>query len=367
MILAGLFLAVLAAAISLFAISNQRQFGRHPAGDALNIIMKSPYYKEGEFKNLSPTPMFTEDTSVAAVLLKNLFTVRERLKPKGTIPSVKTDLHSLNPKQDLIVWLGHSSYYIQLSGRRFLIDPVMQPYASPFSFVNRAFKGSHVYTPEDMPVIDYLLISHDHWDHLDYETVTLLEPRVKSVITGLGVGSHLAYWGYPAKKIHEADWYSQLNLEEGVRIHVLPARHFSGRGLTRNKTLWVSFALETANRKVFFSGDTGYGSHLAETGNRFGRFDLAILENGQYDKLWAYIHMMPEETAQAAIDLNASALLPAHSGKFALANHTWDAPLSRLEAVSKDKPYRLLTPVIGDIVDLGDKTQQFSSWWKTLE
>lgn len=367
MILAGVFLAVSAMALAAYVILNQRQFGKQPASNALRAVMKSPHYVDDQFRNLSPTPMFTEDTSVPAVLVRNLFTARERRIPKEVIPSVKTDLHSLDPGKDLVVWLGHSSYYIQLSGKRFLIDPVMRPYASPFPFVNRAFKGSHVYTPEDMPPIDYLLISHDHWDHLDHETVVALEPRVNAVITGLGVGSHLAYWGYPPRKIHECDWYGQIGLEEGIRIHVLPARHFSGRGLIRNKTLWVSFVLETANRKLFFSGDTGYGPHLVEAGKRFGKFDLAILENGQYDKLWAYIHMMPEETAQAAIDLNASALLPAHSGKFALSNHAWDDPLARLAAASRNKPYQLLTPVIGNIVDLSDTTQRFSFWWESME
>ncbi|MCM1512034.1 MAG: MBL fold metallo-hydrolase [Oxalobacter formigenes] len=367
MILAGIFLAILSVTIAVFVILGQRQFGRQPKGDSLNAIMKSPHYVKGEFKNLSPTPLFTEDTSIAAVLLKSFFTAKERRIPKGTIPSVKTNLHLLDPKKNLIVWLGHSSYYIQLSGRRFLIDPVLHPYAGPFSFVNSAFKGSHVYTPEDMPVIDYLLISHDHWDHLDYETVTALEPRVKSVITGLGVGAHLIYWGYPAQKIHEADWYDQFVPEEGIRIHILPARHFSGRGLIRNKTLWVSFAIQTANRKIFFSGDSGYGPHFAEAGKYFGGFDLVILENGQYDKLWAYIHMTPEETAQAAADLKANALLPAHSGKFALSNHAWNDPLARLLAASKNQPYRLLTPIIGDTVNLSGKTQHFSFWWETLE
>ncbi|NLC23375.1 MAG: RomA family MBL fold metallo-hydrolase, partial [Oxalobacter sp.] len=163
------------------------------------------------------------------------------------------------------------------------------------------------------------------------------------------------------------DWYTALELEDGMRIHILPARHFSGRGLTRNKTLWVSFALESPGRRIYFSGDTGYGPHLAEIGNRFDGFDLAILENGQYDKRWATIHMMPEETAQAAVELKAKALLPAHSGKFSISYHAWDDPFIRIAKASEDKPYRLLTPVIGDRVDLEDETQLFPYWWEGME
>lgn len=349
------------------AVMSQSKFGRHPEADELEQVQQSPHYVDGEFKNQVPTPMFTDDSTVVSALLKSLFTARERPVPKTPVPSRKTNLHALSPEKDVVIWLGHSSYYIQLGGKRILIDPVLSPYASPFSFTNRAFEGSNVYSPEDIPDIDYLLISHDHWDHLDYETVMALEPRVKNVITGLGVGSHLHYWGYPRQKVRQADWYTVVTQEDGLTIHTLPARHFSGRGLTRNKTLWVSFALESPDKRIYFSGDTGYGPHLAEIGQRFNGFDLAILENGQYDKRWAYIHMMPEETAQAAVELKARALLPAHSGKFSISNHAWDDPFIRIAKASQEKPYRLLTPVIGDVVDPGDDTQLFPYWWEGME
>ena len=213
----------------------------------------------------------------------------------------------------------------------------------------------------------YLLITHDHWDHLDYPTVKMLESRVGKVICGLGVGFHLLEWGYPADKIVEADWFTRLKNPEGVDIHVLPARHFSGRGLVRNRTLWVSYALVSPKRRIFVSGDTGYGPHLKQIGETLGRFDLAILENGQYDKRWAYIHMMPEETAQAAVEIGAKALLPAHSGKFAISNHAWKDPFIRLARASYDKPYKLLTPVIGEPVYLEDEKQIFSHWWEKCE
>ncbi|MDL2283531.1 MBL fold metallo-hydrolase [Oxalobacter sp. OttesenSCG-928-P03] len=362
-----LLLLAASALLGACAFFNQTKFGKHPEGKDLDLIRQSPHYVDGEFRNLTPTPMFTDGSTVFSALLKSLFTVKQNPEPKNAVPSIKTDLRALDREKDLVVWLGHSSYYVQMGGRRILIDPVFSPYASPFSFINRAFEGTNVYSAEDMPDIDYLLISHDHWDHLDYPTVMALEPRVARVICGLGVGTHLRYWGYPAAKVTEADWFAELDVEDGLRIHVLPARHFSGRGLVRNKTLWVGFAIETARRRIFFSGDTGYGPHFARIADMFDGFDLVILENGQYNSRWAYIHMMPEEAAQAAVELRARSLLPAHSGKFSISNHAWNDPFIRIAEASRDKPYRLLTPVIGDPVDFDDEERRYPYWWENME
>lgn len=352
--------------LGAFAFMKQPRFGKNPEGLRLEKIRQSGNYVDGKFRNQLETPLFTSDDSVIAVLLKGLVTSKEGLVPQGAIPSVKTDLHALSRQKDIVVWLGHSSYYVQLGGKRILIDPVLSSYASPFFLFNRAFTGTTLYRPSDIPDIDYLLITHDHWDHLDYDTVSALKPRVKKVITGLGVGSHLEYWGYPDTSIQEADWNTRLEQEDGLDIHILPARHFSGRSLTRDKTLWVSFAIEGGGKRLFFSGDSGYGPHFAEIGRRFGPFDLAVLEDGQYDKRWALIHMMPEETAQAAVDLGTKTLLPAHSGKFAIANHPWNEPFIRLAKASEGKPYLLLTPEIGQTVHLDGKPQGFPYWWETL-
>lgn len=362
------FLAVCASLVlCACAFMNRTEFGKHPEGTRLEAIRKSPNFADGEFKNQIPTSLFTDDSTTFSVIVKSLFTPKERLVPDKPIPTAKTDLHTLDRSKDIVIWLGHSSYYLQLAGKRILIDPVFSPYASPFFLFNRAFEGTNLYQPDEVPDIDYLLITHDHWDHLDYPSVKALEARVGKVICGLGVGSHLRAWGYPADKVVEADWFDVPEQQDGLQIHVLPARHFSGRGLTRNKTLWVSFALQSPEKRLFISGDTGYGPHLKQIGERFGSFDLAILENGQYDKRWAYIHMMPEETAQAAIDLNAKAVLPAHSGKFAISNHAWDDPLARLAKASEGKHYRLLTPLIGELVNLDnldDGKQVFLHWWE---
>lgn len=218
-----------------------------------------------------------------------------------------------------------------------------------------------------MPEIDYLLITHDHWDHLDYPTISALKPKIKQVICGLGVGAYFEQWGFASGLIHEADWFTSLDLENDFTVHVLPARHYSGRMLTRNKTLWSSLALATPERQIFFSGDSGYGPHFKQIGEGFNGFDLVILDSGQYDKNWPYVHMTPEEAVQAAEDLRGKALLPAHVGKFSIANHPWDDPFQRIAAASQNKNYRLFTPMIGEPVELANEQHVFSPWWEGVK
>ena len=344
----------------------QPQFGRLPSGSYLKKLEASPHYANGQFQNLLPTPALAEDTSLIASLAKFVFTKRERPVPAEPVPSVNVDLLGLDSRQDVVIWLGHSSYFLQLGGYRILIDPVFSAYASPVSLVNRAFAGANPYTAGDMPAIDCLLISHDHWDHLDYPTVMALQDKIRQVICPLGVGGYFLQWGFAPERIREGDWFDRVELAADLAVELLPARHFSGRLLTRNKTLWAGFALLTAQRRVYYSGDGGYGPHLKDIGDRFGGFDLAIMENGQYDMRWRYIHMLPEEAARAAVDVRARTVLPGHAAKFALANHPWDEPFRRITTASQDKPYRLLTPVIGQPVQLDDKEQTFSHWWETI-
>lgn len=342
------------------------QFGQAPEGLRLGKIQKSINYADGQFHNQLPTPQIVGENRFST-MWKFLFAPKERPNPTDFIPAVKTDLSALGTEQAVAIWLGHSSYYLQIDGKRILIDPVFSPSAAPVSFANRAFAGTNLYTAEDMPEIDYLLISHDHWDHLDYPTIMALQPKIKHVICGLGVGAYFEQWGFAENRIHEADWYSALEMQPGFVIHVLPTRHFSGRLLSRNKTLWNSFAIVTPNRRVFYSGDGGYGPHIKQIGELLPGVDLAIMENGQYDRAWPYIHMMPEEVAQAAEELNAKALLPGHSGKFSIANHAWDDPFIRITAASQGKSYRLLTPIIGEPVELDNPQQAFSRWWEKIK
>lgn len=240
-----------------------------------------------------------------------------------------------------------------MDGKRVLVDPVFCM-ASPVSFINKPFKGTDVYHPEDMPDIDYLVISHDHWDHLDYHTVRALKDRIGKVICSLGVGEHFEYWGFDKECIVELDWEEEARLDSGFVMHCLPARHFSGRGLSANKTLWASFLLETPSRKIYLAGDGGYDTHFARIGDCFPDIDLAILENGQYNEGWKYIHLMPDYLIRAALDLKAKKVMTVHHSKYALAHHRWDEPLRNEINMAKNDSLHVLIPGIGEVVRWGE-------------
>ncbi|PCF97614.1 MBL fold metallo-hydrolase [Vreelandella nigrificans] len=363
MLIAICLLAVISVA-GIWAFLKHPQFGIPIEGERLALIERSPNYQNGEFRNQVETPMLTEQRSTLSIIIEDFRAGNERLRPEEDIPSLKTDLHNLDTDEDIVIWLGHSSYFVQLAGLRILIDPVFSENAAPIPRANVAFEGTNPYTADDMPDIDYLLVTHDHYDHLDYRSLLELEPKTSAVITSLGLGGYFEHWGYEPERIQEADWYDSFELENGLNVHVLPARHYSRRLFSRNQTLWVSFALETPERQLYFSGDSGYGPHFAEIGERFGNFDLVSLDHGQYDDRWAYIHMTPEEAAQAADELGAEALLPAHVGKFSLAQHAWDEPFQRITTASEGRNYRLATPLIGEPIRLADQDQRFSAWWE---
>ena len=356
-------IVVLVFVVGINLFLQQEQFGKRPTGMRLELIKNSPNYKDNAFQNLSHTPSLTEGVSMYAVLREFVFNKNEFKKPSQNIPTTKTDLLQLNPLENVVVWFGHSSYFIQIDGKKILVDPVLSENASPLSFTTKAFEGTNVYTTDDFPEIDYLFISHDHWDHLDYKTIMKLKSKIQMVICGLGTGAHFEHWGFDTDSIIEKDWNETITLEEGFEVHTVPARHFSGRSFIRNKALWMSFVLQTPSSKLFIGGDSGYDSHFAEIGKQFGPFDLAFLENGQYDKSWKYIHMAPNEVLQAASDLKAKALFPVHSSKFTLANHNWNEPLAKITELAETSEIKLITPLIGEKTNLHTE-KVFPKWWE---
>ncbi len=355
---------VLLITISGMLILKQAKFGQLPKGERLERIKNSPNYRNGEFKNIHNTPVVTAEKNRFQLMLDFMFRKKINLSPVNELPVVKNNLNDLNPEEDILVWFGHSSYFMQIKGKTFLIDPVFSDYASPFSFINKAFKGTSNFKAEDLPVIDYLVITHDHWDHLDYQTVLDLKHKVKKVICGLGVGQHFEYWGYDSNRINELDWYEGINLGKDWRMTATPARHYSGRGFTGNQTLWVSFALQTPGFNVYIGGDSGYDQFYKEIGYKYGPFDLAILEQGQYDQNWNLIHILPDQVFDAAKELKAGSILPVHNSRFALANHSWMEPLDKIVENHKAYGIKTLTPEIGEIVFVHDTTQTFTKWWK---
>lgn len=340
-------------------------FGSLPQADRMQRIEKSPHYKDGEFQNTSYTPTFAPGYGFWSEIRKQFFDKAVSTSPSKKIPSVKTDLKHLPADQNLLVWFGHSSCLLQIEGKTILIDPIFSNNASPLPNTVKVFDGTNIYHTQDLPQIDYLLISHDHYDHLDYETILALKDKVKTVICGLGVGAHFERWGYPKSKIIEEDWNDSIIVAKDFTIHTLPARHKSGRGLKQNQSLWASYLINSPTLKVFYSGDGGYDTHFAKIGKQFGPIDVAIIENGQYDKAWHYIHMLPEETLQAAHDLHAKSIVPVHNSKFALAKHTWNEPLNELNRLNTKDPIPLITPVIGEIV-IFDEHKVFKQWWKDI-
>ena len=354
-------------AVAVFIFMQQPQFGKAPSGKRLERIQKSPYYKKGQFDNLSFTPQLAEDASMTKVMFRFLFGKNGHAKPQQNFKFTKTNLKNLNPNQNIYVWMGHSSYFIQIDGKKILVDPVFSGNASPVSFTTKAFDGADLYSAEDIPELDYLIISHDHWDHLDYETVKKLHPKVKQVITGLGTGEHLEYWNYDPKKIIELDWGENFDLGNGFKVYAETARHFSGRTFKRNQAIWASFVFETPKRKIYIGGDSGFDDHFEKIGDKYGGFDLAILENGQYNKDWRYIHMMPEEFLIAAKNLRTKRVIAVHNSKFELALHSWKEPLEQITTLNEKENQRLITPKIGEMVHWEDDAKVYEKWWKKYD
>lgn len=338
-----------------------RSFGKKPHGEHLAAIQKSGNYKNGAFDNMEPTTMMREDISMAKISVA-FFKKPKSVKPDFILPSQKSDLKNL-PDVPSIVWFGHSSYLIKVDGKHILVDPVFSGHASPFSFSVKAFKGTNICSVDDLPFIDMLIITHDHYDHLDYKTVLKLKTKVKHIYTSLGVASHLRYWGIPNEQITELGWEDNVKTNDGFSLTATPARHFSGRGFTRAKTLWASYVLQTKEHKFFIGADSGYGKHFKEIGEKHGPFDIVMLECGQYNDWWPQIHMQPEETVQAAIDLNAKRLFPVHWAKFALAFHPWNESIERVTKKASEFGIPVVTPMLGQTLEI-DKSFEKNFWWR---
>jgi len=360
-----LFLIILLVLVFILFLRHSH-FGSLPKEERMKQIKKSRNYRNGNFQNLQPTPVFTGEKNFFKVFRKMAVIRSKRSRPKGLIPSLKTNIKDLELSENVLIWFGHSSFFLQFDGKRILIDPVFSRHASPVSFFVRAFKGSSPFTCNDLPDIDYLFITHDHWDHLDYSTVIKLKNRTSKVVCGLGTGAHFERWGFPKEKIIEGDWYDEIELEKNFVVHFVPARHFSGRYFKRNQSLWTAFLLQFPQYKIYISGDGGYGHHFEEAGKRFGPIDLALLENGQYNLYWKHIHCLPEEMWQAAEDLTAKYVVASHSSKFCLSLHDWDEPLKKAYELFNGKKITLLTPIIGECVYLNHINMTYPEWWQNI-
>lgn len=342
----------------------QPSFGKLPSGARQKRIESSPNFKEGIFQNIEETKLMAEDASYFTMFTK--FFGKDSLRePSRSLPTIKTDLKSL-PDKPTLIWFGHSSYLISIDGKKILADPVFSLRASPVQYAgSKSYPGTMIYAPEDFPELDVVVISHDHYDHLDYNTIQKFKSKTKLFVVPLGIGEHLSYWGVPDSQIREFDWWEGDTVLPGIDLISTPARHFSGRGFSRNKTLWTSFVLKLSGYTIFIGGDSGYDGSFKKIGDKYGPIDLAMLECGQYDVQWPNIHMMPEETVQASIDLKAKAFLPVHWAKFTLALHPWKEPIQRAVRHAQKLNVQVTTPKIGEPVVFGE-TLPFSEWWESV-
>lgn len=367
-----IFVVAAAAAFGLYAwhFLTSARMGAAPTGKILARIEASPNFRDGQFRNKEPFEFKLIDApdSKQKGWLGMLFPEKGDTVPLDPVPTAKTDLKNLPHGEDVLIWLGHSGYFVQAGGVKILIDPVLGSAAAPVPFAVKAFEGSRVYAADDFPDdIDLLIVSHDHWDHLEYETMLSLKSKVKFAVIPLGVDAHLSAWGWDDEKLIALDWEETAHLSVSggeVAVTSTVARHFSGRLFEKNKTLWSGFAIEAGGKKIYYSGDTSYGAHFAEIAKKHGPFDLAIIECGQYDPAWPWAHMTPEETAKAMKTIGAAFSVPAHNGKYSISYHQWRDPLERIAKAAEAHDIRLATPMIGQKFPYGDSAAETAKWWE---
>ncbi len=264
-----------------------------------------------------------------------------------------------------LIWFGHSAFLLQMDGQTILIDPMLGKVPAPHPWLGgNRFNEDLPIILEKLPKIDAVIISHDHYDHLDYGSIKKLKEKTSKFLVPLGVGAHLKEWGVSESAYQEFNWWDETQVGP-IRFVFCPSRHFSGRGLTdRSTTLWGSWVVLGGKEKFYFSGDSGYGPHFKRIGEKYGPFDLALMECGQYNEKWATIHMMPEETAQAGIDVQAAAIMPIHWGAFSLAPHEWTDPVERVQKKALELNLPLRTPRIGESFLINDVSPHLDNWWK---
>ncbi|MBI3712304.1 MAG: MBL fold metallo-hydrolase [Burkholderiales bacterium] len=283
--------------------------------------------------------------------------------PVGSIPVFELTRAQLEAAPDNTLYrLGHSTLLLKMQGTFWLTDPVFSERASPFQWLGpKRFHDAPI-SIADLPPIKGVILSHDHYDHLDQAAVMALADKVEHFVTPTGVGDHLIAWGIAAEKVHQRDWWQAVNIA-GIEFVATPAQHFSGRSLTdRDRTLWASWVILNQDQHIFFSGDSGYFKGFKEIGDKYGPFDLTLIETGAYDKQWPDVHMQPEESLQAHLDLRGKRLLPIHNGTFDLALHAWYEPFERIVTLAAQRGVKISTPQMGEAVDIAE-AQPGQRWW----
>lgn len=347
-----------------------RSMGRRAQGLRIERMQSSVLWAGDGFRNQFPVAPGLKDPNAAFPSLRDFLCGGERRVPAAPLPSHDPrDTWTQQAGSGLrATWLGHSTVLIEMGGYRVLTDPVWGPRASPSRLI-----GPKRFQPvplgiRQLPSLDAVVISHDHYDHLDYPTICELRALDVPFVTSLGVGAHLEYWGVPHDRIVELDWWESYDLPgTPLRITAAPSQHFSGRGLKdRNGTLWSSMVIQSDRHKVFFSGDTGLTAEYADIRERLGPFDLVMLEIGAYHPAWGDIHLGPENALIAHEYLGGGVLMPVHWGTFSLAMHAWDQPAERLSELADASGVPLLMPQLGMPVEPA-QAERPDPWWRRVE
>ena len=362
-ILSIILLVVIVAAVFM---NTSPEFGGKVSKEQQLAFAQTGRYEDGKFINQIPSEIEIGLKDFPGLLYKQ-FKGDPNRQPAIKFPIEKIDSLEIVNKPDSITritWFGHSAFLIEIAGKKILIDPMFGPVPAPHPWLGKKrYSNGLPIEIEKLPEIDAIIMSHDHYDHLDYGSIMKLKAKTKQFYMPLGVGAHFKKWGIEAERIHELDWWDDIMLDS-LKFTCAPARHFSGRGMfDRAATLWASWVIEADGKNIYFSGDSGYGPHFKEIGQRFGSFDFAMMECGQYGEKWKAIHMTPEETIQASVDINAKAVMPIHWAAFTLAFHSWTDPVERASKKAVEMNVPFYTPRIGEAIIL-DREIPSSRWWE---
>lgn len=358
-----LFSIVLLIATGTLFVNLSPQFGRTPSDEQKVEYAKTDHYKDGIFVNELESVM---DINVID-RIQEYFKNDPSRQPSIHLPVAQIDsLEVVNyvAPQPRLTWFGHSAFLLEIDQYNILLDPMLSETPAPHPWLGqKRYSDSLPLEIEELPFIDFVIFSHDHYDHLDYETLIKIKHKVGQFYVPLGVGNHLREWGVPEHKIHELDWWDEISHNE-LKLVCTPSRHFSGRGLSdRAQTLWSSWIIQNPQHKIYFSGDGGYGPHFSEIGEKYGPFDLGLMECGQYHQDWHAIHMFPEETAQAGVDIKAKRIVPIHWGAFTLSLHSWTDPIERVIKAADKLQIPLSTPKLGVPFTINGEGCTTESWW----
>jgi L-ascorbate metabolism protein UlaG (beta-lactamase superfamily) len=363
--------------IALLAVSyvwlKKRQFGKRASRLESEKWQKSPQFNTAKqlFQNRNPRPIHADFNFPK--LLKSFLFGRQIRRPTQPLPFEEPDLVNFLKDDESLkwIWLGHSSLYLNINGLKIITDPIYSKSASPFFCITRRFQKP-VLSLKETPRPDVILISHDHYDHLDASTVRFFAKDPPQFVTALGVGARLESWGIPKNKITELDWHQSTQVKN-LKVTAVPAQHFSGREIgDQLRTLWASWIFVSEPRptsvtdhkqKIYFSADSGYADHFKETASMYGPFDHAFLECGQYNIMWRFVHLLPEEIIKAAQDLGLKRFSPIHWGMFSLSMHDWFEPIEKITTLAEQNSIQVWQPRLGELVRF-TQGPRLDKWWQ---